>query len=97
MIVRRQDGTLVLVTQLDHSALSGELARHWGNARFARPQPLESAVLAGARHDEGWREQDERPLYDAAAQGPMHFRTIDVRIHVPFYREGIRRIVALVE
>lgn len=100
MIVRRQDargqeGRLVLIRQLDHSALSGEFTRHWGSGPFTRPAPLDSVVLASARHDEGWREQDEQPLYDAQARAPVHFRTLDVRTHIPFYREGIRRIVAL--
>ncbi len=100
MIVRRhevrgQGSHLILVRQLDHSALSGEFARNWGREPFARPTPLDSVVLASARHDEGWREQDEQPLYDAQAKTPAHFRTLDVRTHIPFYREGIRRIVAL--
>jgi len=95
MIVRRREDTLVLVAQLDHAALSGTFARHWGNGQFARPEPLEPVVLAAARHDEGWREHDAQPLYDAAGQAPTHFRTIDVRTHIPFYRDGIERIVAL--
>lgn len=93
--VRGQGRRLILVHQLDHSALSGEFARHWGREPFARSTPLEPVVLASARHDEGWREQDEQPLYDAQAKAPVHFRTLDVRTHIPFYREGIRRIVAL--
>ncbi len=100
MIVRRdkvhgQRSQLTLIRQLDHSGLSGEFARHWGRDPFARPAPWDSVALASARHDEGWRESDEQPLYDAQTKGPTHFRTIDVRTHIPFYREGIRRIVAL--
>ncbi len=100
MIVRRyevpgQRSQLTLIRQLDHSALSGEFARHWGRDPFARAAPWDSVVLASARHDEGWREPDERPLYNAQTKAPAHFRTIDVRTHIPLYREGIRRIVAL--
>lgn len=94
MIVRRQRDRFVLVTQLDHAALSGLFARHWGNERFERPEPPEPVILAAARHDEGWRDPDAQPLYDPAAQGPADFRTIDVRTHIPLYREGIERIVA---
>jgi len=95
MIVRPQDGELILIKQVDHSLLSGEFARHWGNEMFARAEPFESVVLASARHDEGWREEDDKPLYDAATKRPVHFRTIDVRAHVPLYRQGIERIIAL--
>lgn len=95
MIVRKHAGELLLIKQLDHSALSGEFTRHWGNQVFARPEPMESVALASARHDEGWREGDERPLYDGATKRPIHFRTIDVRPHIPLYRAGIERIIAL--
>ena len=41
MIVRRiSDGSLLLINQTDHCLLSGRLAAHWGNARFAVPRPL---------------------------------------------------------
>jgi len=95
MIVRKQAGELLLIKQLDHSALSGEFTRHWGNQVFARPEPMEQIALASARHDEGWREGDEKPLYDHATKRPVHFRTIDVRPHIPLYRAGIERIIAL--
>jgi hypothetical protein len=95
MIVRRTETTLVLVAQLDHSALSGEFARHWGAGSFRAPEPRDSVILAAARHDEGWRDQDVQPLYDAVGQAPSHFRTLNVRMHIPFYRGGIERIVAL--
>jgi hypothetical protein len=99
MIVRRvttaQGPQLYLIRQLDHAALAGEFARRWGRPPFAPPAPGPSVILAAARHDEGWRDPDSLPLYDEAAQGPAHFRTLDVRQHIPFYREGIHRIVAM--
>jgi hypothetical protein len=95
MIVRPQGGELILIKQLDHSALSSEFAQHWGNGQFERPQPLGPVVLASACHDEGWRETDDRPLYDPATKRPVHFRAIDVRAHIPLYRQGIERIIAL--
>lgn len=95
MIVREHDGELILIRQLRHAAVSGLFTEHWGNARFERPEPLASLVLASSRHDEGWRDQDEQPLYDPARKRPAHFRTMDVRVHIPFYREGIHRIIAL--
>ncbi len=95
MIVRRQDGQIVLIRQLDHSALSGEFTRHWGNERFERPVPLEPVALASARHDEGWREPDDAPYFDPEKKGPLHFRDIDIRTHVVLYGRGIERIIAL--
>ncbi|MGQ0550874.1 MAG: DUF3891 family protein [Armatimonadota bacterium] len=95
MIVRRHDGELILIRQLDHSALSGEFARHWGNERFERPAPLEPVALASARHDEGWRGPDDEPYFDPAQRGPLHFRDITVPEHVVLYAKGVDRITAL--
>lgn len=95
MIVRKHDGQLILIRQLDHSALSGEFTRHWGNEHFERPEPLDAVVLASARHDEGWREPDDEPYFDSAQRGPLHFRDITVPEHVVLYAKGIDRIIAL--
>jgi hypothetical protein len=94
MIVLKRDGRLVLIRQVDHSALSGEFTRRWGNDRFERPQPLESVALASALHDEGWRGPDEEPLYDPRRKEPLHWRNIEVPEHVVLYGEGIRRVIA---
>jgi len=95
MIVRTQEGRLILIRQLDHAALSGEFARRWGNDRFAPVHPLESVALAAGRHDEGWRDEDEKPLFDAQTRRPANFRQVEVPVHVVFYAAGIDRIVAL--
>jgi hypothetical protein len=94
MIVREDDGWWLLIRQVDHSALAGDLARHWGNATFERPEPQASVVIAATMHDEGWREQDELPRYDATRAGPLHWRDIPVQEHVAFYAVGIERTVA---
>lgn len=95
MIVRAHDGQLILIRQLDHSALCGEFARRWGNQQFAPVDPLDAVALAAARHDEGWRDEDEKPLYDDQTRRPTNFRQVEVPLHVPFYAAGIDRIVAM--
>jgi hypothetical protein len=65
MIVRKHsDGSLLLINQTDHSLLSGRLAAHWGNARFAKPRPFESVVRAAAFHDCGWYRYQTGPMLD---------------------------------
>ena len=78
MIVRKQGGGLLLISQSDHARLSGIFAAHWGNADFARPTPNEQVVRAAAFHDCGWYEYDTSPLYDVAAGETPNF------IRVPF-------------
>jgi hypothetical protein len=65
MIVRQDaDGSLTLITQNDHAKLSGLMAAHWGNGRFAKPKPYDTVVRATTYHDLGWLEYETRPLFD---------------------------------
>lgn len=68
--VRRKDKTY-LVSQVDHGAISGYLAAHWGNDQFACPGAFGSdwttdslrseTILAIAQHDNGWWEWEAMP------------------------------------
>jgi len=52
--------------QNDHAILAGQLAQHFGNDRFATPEPRES-VLTGVRmHDAGWPLHDDEPTLNKA-------------------------------
>jgi hypothetical protein len=94
MIVREIAHGLLLIRQVDHGAVSGTFARHWGNAHLERPEPMASVALASAMHDHGWLDKDEEPLFDAARGRPLHWRDIRVPDHVRFYGEGARRAAA---
>ena len=87
MIVSRRPQGLVLVRQVDHQDQCALMARAWGNARFARPEPFGPLEQAAAWHDEGWRAWEEAPgVRDGA---PVDFTEIERPTHVALYREGI--------
>lgn len=92
MLVTRRGGDLVLVDQNEHGRLAGELTPRWGNADFAAPTMREHVQLGTARHDDGWREADAEPLYNADAQRPLHFLEIPLEDHMPLYQRGVDRI-----
>lgn len=48
----------------DHAALSGQIARAFGNDRFQAPAPLDLVVYAIANHDAGWTAFDRDPATD---------------------------------
>ena len=74
MIVRKQsEAKLALVGQTDHSRFVGQLAAHWGNARFAAPRPYESVVRAATFHDYGWLRYETSPLLNAETGAPYSF------------------------
>lgn len=61
-MIRRHDGDrFLLVAQHDHALLSGQLAEHYGNGRFARPEPRGAVIRAVGMHDCGWPMHDQRP------------------------------------
>ena len=48
----------------DHSALSGQFARAFGNAQFQSPIPLDLVIHIIANHDAGWMAFDRDPATD---------------------------------
>jgi hypothetical protein len=65
MIVRTEsDGSLVMITQNDHAKAAGFFAAHWGNSRFERPRPFESATRAACLHDLVWLAEEAAPRFD---------------------------------
>ncbi|MFT3864266.1 MAG: DUF3891 family protein [Solirubrobacterales bacterium] len=81
-----------LVGHADHGVLAGELATHWGNAAFAAPTMSEALEIAARHHDDGWRELDDLPLHDAAADRPAHFLEVPLERSVPPYGRGVDSI-----
>ena len=61
MVTSYDDSHLLLVLQIDHSRVAGHLAAHWGNTRFAVPNPYASMVLAAQEHDNGWWDWEIKP------------------------------------
>ncbi len=65
MIRRRQGNDLLLITQDDHAALSGRLAKHIGNKQFSMPSPFHLVIEGVSLHDCGWPLHDDHPTLNA--------------------------------
>jgi hypothetical protein len=77
MILRKGKGSeLLLIGQTDHSKLVGQFAAHWGNERFAVPQPFDSVARAAAYHDYGWLRYETSPDFIAASGETPEFRQV---------------------
>jgi len=80
MIVRTlTEGQTALIGQTDHSRLVGQFAAHWGNDRFAAPEPYDSVVRAATYHDFGWLDYETRPLVNLETGRPHEFRDLPFR------------------
>lgn len=95
LVTKRQDG-ITCVMQYDHGTLAGELAERWGNDRFAPvAERFRSAlVTAAAHHDDGWRELDDAPVWNAEAGRPAHFLEVPRERTIPAYGRGVDSVYA---
>jgi hypothetical protein len=81
------DGALV-IGQLSHAWLSGQLAREWGNARFGAVEPREEIVLGAAQHDIGWASVDLEPRLNYETGLPRSFLETTVHEHLAIWRDA---------
>jgi hypothetical protein len=66
MIVRREKGSQLLITQPDHAALAGRVMQHWRAGELQQSPRRKDIFLAIDEHDNGWQEPDAQPIVDAA-------------------------------
>ena len=74
----------VYVGQASHAWLAGQMARAWGNSRFARPEPFEDVCLAVEQHDIGMAEWDRAPSLHPDGS-PVTFLQMPTELHVELW------------
>jgi len=73
-VIRRDtESGWILITQKDHSVLSGEIMKYWGNDKFNTPEPYDEVLLAVAEHDSGWEEWEKQPKINPENKYPKNF------------------------
>jgi hypothetical protein len=91
MLLREDGEAVIAIPQPSHSWLSGQLARAWGNDRFAQPSPFEEVCLAAEQHDIGWLTWEAEPTLDPASGRPRTFMQVGPETHTALWRDGVRR------
>jgi Protein of unknown function (DUF3891) len=92
MMLLRKDGIdVIAIPQPSHAWLSGQMARAWGNPRFAAPTPFDEVCLAAEQHDIGWLDCEMAPALDGGTGLPQEFFRVPARAHIALWREGVRR------
>jgi len=85
---------LRLVTQPDHAHLAGEILSLWrADGLPAHPRRAE-ILFAGREHDNGWREADAAPRWDAAAGRPRDFLSMATADRIEIWERGTARFAA---
>ncbi len=93
LIVEASDHWLA-ITQPAHAWLAGEIARAWGNAAVARPEPFAEVCLGAEQHDVAWVEWDLRPPLHAPARRAASFLEAPFAPRVEIWRHAPRRMLA---
>jgi Protein of unknown function (DUF3891) len=68
---RSGDGRLAVMMH-EHTALSGQFARAFGNDQFEPAQPAELVTYVVSHHDAGWAAFDRDPVTDEATGLPYN-------------------------
>ncbi len=94
MLVRRDDDGALVIGQLSHSWLSGQLARAWGNERFGVVEAREEVVLGAEQHDIGWASFDLVPRFNPETGLPRSFLELTVEDHLAIWRSAPERLIS---
>lgn len=94
MIVVPEDSAFLLITQPDHAHLAGEILSLW-RADGLPDNPRRDDILFAAReHDNGWREADAAPRWDAERGRPHDFITLPAGERIELWERGVCRFAA---
>lgn len=94
MLIRDDGDSWTAIGQPAHAWLAGQIARAWGNERFARPEPLEDFVLGVEQHDVAWAEWDLRPPLHAPARRAANFYEAPLRPRMEIWAQAPQRVLA---
>jgi hypothetical protein len=89
-LIRRDDhGDWLIIPQIEHARIAGELARAWGNERFASLAAFPTILWAVEHHDDGWRDWDAAPRLNPATGIPRSFMEMRMRDSTAIWTRSI--------
>jgi hypothetical protein len=91
MLIRTVGEHVVVISQPAHAAISGQLARAWGNARFGAVEPFDDVCLGAVLHDIGWIDWEQAPTLNSETGLPDSFLQLPTRVHLDIWEQASRR------
>lgn len=68
----------VLIDQVEHARIAGDLAKFWGADGFAELEPRKIVLPTIYRHDDGWLDYDPAPEVDVELGRPYSFTEMPI-------------------
>ncbi len=94
MVLRADGDAVIAVGQPSHAWLSGQLARAWGNERFAAVTPWEEVCLGAEQHDVGMSGWDLEPELNPETGRPRSFMEMALETHLELWSAAPERLRA---
>ncbi len=91
MIRREIKNGWIIITQKDHSILSGDIMNHWGNSSFSPPKPKDEVLFAVSEHDNGWAEWEENPQINPLNKYPKNFLEMNYKDQADIWKKSYLR------
>ncbi|MFE5320075.1 DUF3891 family protein [Paenibacillus sp. NPDC056579] len=92
MIVRETEKHFIMITQVDHAALSGDMASHFVPSVFGDDSCVEDVLYAIYEHDRSWLRLDDTPIWNDRAAAPYSFMDYPELPKLVLYRFGVDEI-----
>jgi hypothetical protein len=93
VVLHEVDDGIICIGQASHAWVAGQLARRWGNDRFARPEPYEEVCLGAEQHDIGMAEWDLRPELDPETGWPRSFMSMPLLTHLGLWSKAPDKVL----
>jgi hypothetical protein len=93
MVLHETDSGVICIGQASHAWVSGQLARRWGNDRFARPDPFDEVCLGAEQHDVGMAEWDLLPELDPDTGLPRSFMSMPLSKHLELWSKAPSKVL----
>jgi hypothetical protein len=94
MIVVPAEPSFLLITQPDHAHLAAEILSLWRAGGLPDNPRRDDLLFAAREHDNGWREADAAPRWDAERGRPHDFITLPARERIEVWERGVCRFAA---
>jgi hypothetical protein len=91
MLVSIAGDHAIVISQPAHAAVSGQLARAWGNDQFGAVEPFDDVCLGAELHDIGWIDWEQSPTLNPETGLPHSFMQLSARTHLDIWEHASRR------
>jgi hypothetical protein len=93
MVLHETDDGVLCIGQASHAWVSGQLARRWGNERFAVPEPFDEVCLGAEQHDVGMAEWDLLPTLNPDTGLPRSFMEMPLATHLELWSKAPGKVL----